>query len=103
MKQILEIKNPYLYQEVNGLGTQNILDEIYEIINLGNSSQISLNDMVKTISTTIGKEPIIEKVGMQKGDPKITCADITKAQKLLNYQPKVSFKEGIENYIKWCQ
>lgn len=30
-----------------------------------------------------------------------TCADISKAQRLLGYRPKVSFAEGIANMVSW--
>lgn len=38
---------------------------------------------------------------MQLGDVNKTAADITKAKKLLNYNPKTSFKEGIIKFIEW--
>lgn len=74
---------------------------VYEIINLGNSLPVSLCDMIKTISKFIGKEPIIQQLEMQKGDPIVTNADISKAKSLIHYQPKVSFEEGIKKYIQW--
>ena len=38
---------------------------------------------------------------MQPGDVERTYADVTKARKLIGYEPKVSFEEGIEKYINW--
>ena len=38
---------------------------------------------------------------MQPGDVDRTYADISKAKKLLGYEPKTSFKDGIENFINW--
>ena len=35
------------------------------------------------------------------GDVDRTFADISKAKKLIGYNPKTSFKEGIERFIKW--
>ena len=38
---------------------------------------------------------------MQPGDVERTFADISKAKKLIGYNPKTSFKEGIESFIDW--
>ena len=38
---------------------------------------------------------------MQPGDVEITFADISKAKKLINYEPQVTFKQGIQNFINW--
>lgn len=38
---------------------------------------------------------------MQAGDVNKTVSDISKAKKLLNYYPKVSFEEGIRKFIEW--
>ena len=38
---------------------------------------------------------------MQPGDVDRTYADIKKAKELLHYEPKVTFEEGIANFIKW--
>ena len=37
----------------------------------------------------------------QPGDVKRTCADITKAQELLDYQPQTSIDEGLEKFADW--
>ena len=38
---------------------------------------------------------------MQPGDVERTFADISKAKELIGYNPKTSFKKGIENFVKW--
>ncbi len=74
---------------------------VYEIINLGSESPITLLEMVTTIEKAMGKKANIEFAPMQQGDVVGTYADISKARKLLNYSPSVSFSEGIERFIKW--
>ncbi len=74
---------------------------VYEIINLGNSSPISLKEMINTIGEVIGVEPNIEQLPMQPGDVERTYADISKAKVLLKYNPQTSFKSGIEKFVKW--
>lgn len=76
-------------------------NNVYEIINLGNSSPISLKEMISIIGETIGVEPVINQLPMQPGDVERTYADISKARKLLNYEPQTSFKSGIEKFVEW--
>ena len=74
---------------------------VYEIINLGNSSPISLKEMINIIGEVLDKTPNIKQLPMQPGDVDRTYADISKAQKLLGYNPKTTFKKGIENFAEW--
>lgn len=73
----------------------------YEIINLGGGEPINLDRMISTIESVLGKKAIINRMDMQKGDVNKTIADINKARKLLNYNPKTSFESGIQKFIEW--
>jgi len=86
---------------IKGLGYLNEKNSLYEIINLGNSNPISLMEMVETIYKELHKEKNIAFLPKQMGDVDITHADITKAKKLINYNPKTTFKEGISKFAEW--
>jgi len=73
----------------------------YEIFNLGESRTISLKEMVATLEKVIGKKAKIKVLPMQPGDVQRTYADITKAQKILGYQPATAFEDGIKQFIQW--
>lgn len=73
----------------------------YEIINLGGGEHITLTDMVKTLENILGKKAILEHLPMQKGDVIRTSADLTKAKKLLGFEPKTKFVDGIKNFVEW--
>ena len=75
--------------------------EVYEILNLGNSSPTTLKEMINIIGEVLGREPKIKQMLMQPGDVERTYADISKTKKLIGYQPKTTFKEGIKNFVKW--
>lgn len=75
----------------------------YEIINIGGGNPISLHAMITTIQDELGKKAIIHRLPMQMGDVDRTCADISKASELLNWQPKVTFKEGIKRFRSWLK
>ena len=74
---------------------------VYEILNIGNSSPTTLKEMIDTIGQALGIEPKIQQLPMQPGDVDRTYADISKAKKLIGYEPKTTFKQGIENFVKW--
>ena len=97
----------YVDDIVSGiLGSINYLfehEKVYEIINLGGDEPITLMRMVHTIEEALGKKAIIKYLPMQPGDVDRTCADISKARRLLGYDPKTSFEEGIRKYIEWSK
>ncbi|MBP7173171.1 MAG: GDP-mannose 4,6-dehydratase [Cloacibacterium sp.] len=74
---------------------------IYEIINLGESEVINLNQMLSSIETEIGQKATRKKLPMQPGDVQKTNADISKAQKLIGYQPATNFQNGIKKFVEW--
>lgn len=78
-------------------------EKVYEILNIGESEPISLMQMIETIEKVVGKKAIIKRLPMQPGDVNTTYADITKAKKLIGYEPKTSFEEGIKQFYHWYQ
>ncbi len=76
-------------------------DNVYEILNLGNSSPISLKEMIEIIGKAVGAEPKIKQLPMQPGDVERTYADVSKAKELIGYEPKTTFEEGIKNFVEW--
>lgn len=95
----------YITDIVDGIvrSTEYVLNNknVYEILNLGNSSPVSLKEMIDAIGNALGVVPNIEKLPMQPGDVDRTFADVSKAKKIIGYEPKVSFDEGIKNFTKW--
>ena len=76
-------------------------DNVYEIINLGNSRPIPLKQMINTIENALGVYAKIKQLPMQPGDVNITYADISKAKELIGYEPKTPFEEGIKKFVNW--
>jgi|SRR6185312_10901488 len=76
-------------------------ENVYDIINLGNSKPIKLIELVNCIYEVLGKKPNLIYEPMQPGDVDITFADISKAKKLLNYSPATSLHEGITSFVNW--
>jgi UDP-glucuronate 4-epimerase len=75
----------------------------FEIINLGESRTTSLSRLVELIAESVGKEPILQHLPMQPGDVNQTFADISKARKLLGYEPGTPVEQGIPRFIEWLK
>lgn len=75
--------------------------KVHEIINLGESEVITLNEMISTLENTLNIKAKINKLPLQPGDVKLTNADISKAKALLNYQPRTNFQSGIKIFMEW--
>lgn len=81
----------------------NSKQNVFDTINLGNNSPVKLNELVSCIYGVLGKKPNLVYEPMQPGDVDITYADITKAKKLLGYNPSTDLKTGITNFVKWYE
>jgi UDP-glucuronate 4-epimerase len=86
---------------VSGVIASLDIDCGFEIFNLGNSDTVYLSKLISTIETELGKKANINRLPMQPGDVDITYADISKAQKMLNYNPKTKIDFGIKKYVEW--
>lgn len=74
---------------------------LFDTFNLGESETIPLKDLVSAIENALGKKARVKQVPEQPGDMPLTCADISKARKLLGYDPKTKFEEGLPRFIDW--
>jgi UDP-glucuronate 4-epimerase len=74
----------------------------FEIINLGNNHPVSLIQLVNSLEKALNKKAILNKLPEQQGDVPVTYADISKAKKLLNYNPQTKLEEGLEEFIRWA-
>jgi UDP-glucuronate 4-epimerase len=73
----------------------------YEVINLGNSSTVTLRDMIRKLESGLRLPAVIEWQPDQPGDVPQTWASVAKAQALLGYEPRRSFDEGIGRFVEW--
>lgn len=74
---------------------------IFEVINLGNNKPVTLSELVLSLEKVLNKKAILNKMPEQQGDVPATCADISKAQKLLNYHPQTKLEDGLAQFIEW--
>jgi len=72
-----------------------------ECINLGHSEPIEIRQLIGTLEEELGRKANIDRQPPAQGDLPITFADLTKAGRLLGYQPRVPFRLGLREYVKW--
>lgn len=74
-----------------------------EAVNIGNDEEIRIINLAKLIIKLTKSESKIVFEPLPPNDPKRRCPDLRKAKKLLEYEPKVSLKEGLEETIEWMK
>jgi len=102
---------------VNGTGEQSrgftYLDDIargtflalkpvgYEVINLGGHEVITINQLIELLERTIGQKACVEHGPPNTADMSSNWADVSKANRLLGWEPKVGLQEGVQRMVDW--
>jgi UDP-glucuronate 4-epimerase len=73
----------------------------FDIFNLGNSSPVTLSELVRTIESAVGKKAILDHQPLQPGDVPLTWADISKSREQLGYSPLTPLADGIRKFVAW--
>ncbi len=74
---------------------------LFDVFNLGESETIELKDLIAAIEHALGRKAEINRLPEQPGDVPLTCADISKARRLLGYRPATSLREGLPRFVEW--
>src|SRR5438445_10561375 len=74
---------------------------LYDVFNLGESETIQLKELISAIEHALGKQAKIRPLPEQPGDMPLTYADISKAKKLLGYNPTTQLSDGLPRFIDW--
>lgn len=78
-------------------------DALNEVYNVACGDQVSLNELVSLLRKVSQKEIVANYASERPGDVKHSRADISKIQRLMGYQPKVRFEQGLQNVYHWYQ
>jgi UDP-glucuronate 4-epimerase len=74
---------------------------LFDIFNLGESETIELRALIAEIERALGRKAQIHQLPEQPGDVPLTCADISKAKRLLGYQPTTPLRDGVPKFVEW--
>jgi len=97
-------RRDYTYIDDVIQGTLAALDydgQMYDVFNLGESQTIQLKDLISAVENALGKKAKIDRLAEQPGDMPLTYADISKAKKLLGYNPTTKLSEGLPKFVEW--
>ena len=73
----------------------------FEIINLGGHESITINTLIAMMENLIGKKGRVEYLPRHPADMLTNLAQIDKAKRLLNWEPRISLKEGVADLVAW--
>lgn len=76
-------------------------DTTGEVINLGNPNEKAILELAEIIKKISGSSSEVTFESLPEDDPKIRRPDISKAKKLLDWEPKVGIEEGLEKTIQY--
>jgi UDP-glucuronate 4-epimerase len=74
---------------------------LYDVLNLGGSRPVTLNELVAGIERASGKKARLDRQPDQPGDVPLTCAATAKSERLLGFKANVSLDEGLRRYFTW--
>ncbi len=97
-------RRDYTYIDDIIQGTMAALDysgPLYDVFNLGESQTVQLKDLISAIESALRKKAKINELPEQPGDMPLTYADISKARKLLGYNPTTKLSEGLPKFVEW--
>jgi UDP-glucuronate 4-epimerase len=72
-----------------------------EALNLGHDEPIELRQVISILENALGMKAAIDRLPQPPGEMAITHADLRKARRLLGYQPRVSFDDGVGEFVDW--
>src|SRR5262249_19722085 len=93
----------YVDDTVQGVVAALHHDALYDVFNLGNSHPVGLITLVRLIEEALSKKADIKWLPMQPGDVTTTYADISKAKRVLGYDPQTPIEAGIRKFAAWCR
>ncbi len=73
----------------------------YQVLNLGRSEVVTLRELVEHLERKLGKKAKIVQQPEQPGDVRTTCADLARARRVLDYEPRVGISEGLGRFVDW--
>lgn len=93
----------FTYVDDIAKGTIKALKKVgFEIMNLGGGNNpYELKYVIELIEKHLGKKAEIDRKPFHKADIVATWADISKAKKILNWEPKIPLEKGIKNTVEW--
>ncbi len=85
------------------LAAAKVPEAVGEIFNIGGGSRVVLTEVLDTMEEIVDKPIKRNHIEKAMGDARHTAADVSKAHKILGYQPQVSLREGLVQEWEWIK
>ena len=73
----------------------------YEVLNVGRSEPVTLNELLDHLETALRQKPRLDRQPMQPGDVSFTSASTDRVERVLGFRPRVGLEEGLERFATW--
>jgi UDP-glucuronate 4-epimerase len=93
----------YIDDAIDGIVRSLSVVNGYEIINIGESRTVTLNELLLLLQRLLQRKAVIAYEPMQPGDVDTTFASIEKAKSLIGYNPRWTFEKGLEQFVAWLK
>lgn len=73
----------------------------YEVMNLGSDRPVKLQEIIKTIENLLGQDAVIQSRPIHPADVPATWADLSKTRRLLGWEPRTTWEDGLRRTVEW--
>jgi UDP-glucuronate 4-epimerase len=92
----------YIDDIINGVRASiDYRESDHEVFNLGESQTVELNQLIALLEKELDRHALIDRQPLQPGDVPQTFSDVTKARRLLGYDPQTKIEDGIHRFVEW--
>ena len=91
----------YVTDIVDGLLRAASLREGFQIVNLGGGQKVSLNRLLALLEKELGVQAKIRTCPERPEDMELTWAEVGKARERLGWSSKMTFENGIVEFVRW--
>jgi nucleoside-diphosphate-sugar epimerase len=86
-----------------GMGTTEDWRWLADVVNIGHSNPVQVNDFVQTLSECLNVKPTIELLPMQVSDVPLTCASDDKLRNMIGERPHTNLRDGLSEMVQWLE
>jgi len=92
----------FTYVEDAAAGTVAALRKVgYDVINLGSDRPVSIRDVITQLERLLERKATITHRPVHPADVPATWADISRARRILDWEPRTSLEQGLEHAVRW--
>ncbi len=88
----------YVSDEVDGI-VRLLQSDVTSPVNIGNPNEFTIRELANVIASVLEIDLAVEYLPLPSDDPKVRQPDISRARKLLGWEPNVQLADGIRRMV----